>query len=78
MREVVAVDISDAMLDRLRADALESGLESVEVQVADLAVFECVANSVDVVVSSFALHHLTDVDKLALVAREAGLVSATS
>jgi len=69
VREVVAVDISDAMLERLQADAQEAGLVNVEVQVADLAALECPANSVDVIVSSYALHHLTDVDKSALVAR---------
>jgi len=69
VREVVAVDISDAMLERLQADAREAGLMNVEVQVADLAVLECPANSIDVIVSSYALHHLTDVDKSALLAR---------
>jgi len=69
VREVVAVDISDAMLERLQADAQEAGLVNVEVQVADLAALECPANSIDVIVSSYALHHLTDVDKSALVAR---------
>ncbi|MDQ6686332.1 MAG: class I SAM-dependent methyltransferase [Actinomycetota bacterium] len=67
--EIVAVDISDAMLDRLQADAHDAGLVNVEVQVADLAVLNCPANSVDVIVSNYALHHLTDVDKSALVAR---------
>jgi len=72
VREVVAVDISDAMLERLQAEAQEAGLVNVEVQVADLAALDCPANSVDVIVSSYALHHLTDVDKLALVARAHG------
>ncbi len=69
VREVVAVDISDAMLDRLQADARQAGIANVEVRVADLAVFECPSNGVDVIVSNYALHHLTDVDKSALVAR---------
>lgn len=66
---VVAVDISDGMLDELRDAARDKGITNVEVRVADLADFDLPAASVDVVVSNYALHHLTDADKSALLAR---------
>jgi len=67
--EVVAVDVSEGMLERLRADARARHITNVDVHVADLAGFDLPAHSVDVVVSNYALHHLTDADKSALLVR---------
>ncbi len=68
VRVVVAVDISDDMLRRLLEEA--TGLPGdVLVQTADLAVVDFPRERIDLVVSSYALHHLVDPDKEALVGR---------
>lgn len=67
--EVIAVDIAEAMLEALQAEARRRGIDNVECRVADLATFDLPAASVDVVVSNYALHHLTDPDKAVLLGR---------
>lgn len=66
VRDIVAVDISDEMLERLRNS---DPPENVRTRRADLASVDFPAASLDLVVSSYALHHLVDADKAALVAR---------
>jgi SAM-dependent methyltransferase len=66
---VLGVDVSPAMAQRLREEATRHGLPNVTSVVADLAQFDLPPDSVDVVVSMYALHHLTDADKQALVQR---------
>jgi ubiquinone/menaquinone biosynthesis C-methylase UbiE len=66
---VEAVDVSEQMLDRLRAATADEGIANVHTRLADLTQLVMPDGSVDVVVSSYALHHLTDADKVALVAR---------
>lgn len=66
---VLAVDLSDEMLAVLRADAMAKDQTNVQTRLADLATFDLPAGSVDLVVSSYALHHLVDEDKRRLVAR---------
>jgi ubiquinone/menaquinone biosynthesis C-methylase UbiE len=66
---ILAVDISSAMAASLAARAAEAGLTNVSTEVADLSGFDMAPASTDLIVSSYALHHLADPDKRALVAR---------
>jgi ubiquinone/menaquinone biosynthesis C-methylase UbiE len=68
---VLAVDISPVMAESLATRAAEAGLGNVRTAVADLRTFALPAASVDLVVSSYALHHLRDADKRALAAEAA-------
>jgi len=68
---VLAVDISAAMVASLAERAARDGLRNVSVEVSDLSEFDLPSAGVDLVVSSYALHHLADADKQALVARAA-------
>jgi ubiquinone/menaquinone biosynthesis C-methylase UbiE len=71
VNSVLAVDISSAMAESLAAHAAEAGLHNVTTAVADLRTFRLPTASVDLVVSSYALHHLRDEDKRALAAEAA-------
>ena len=66
---VLAVDISAAMATSLAEHAAEASLTNVSTEVADLSGFDLAPASTDLIVSSYALHHLVDADKRALVAR---------
>ena len=68
---VLAVDISPVMAESLAARAAQAGLQQRQDRVADLRTFRMPAASVDLVVSSYALHHLRDEDKRALAAEAA-------
>jgi ubiquinone/menaquinone biosynthesis C-methylase UbiE len=68
---VVTVDISSAMAAALTERAAEDGLHNVSAEVKDLREFQLPPASVDLVVSSYALHHLTNRDKRVLVAQAA-------
>ncbi|HYB15948.1 MAG TPA: methyltransferase domain-containing protein [Streptosporangiaceae bacterium] len=68
---VLAVDISAAMARSLAELAAREGLQNVSTEVSDLRQFRLPPASVDLVVSSYALHHLADADKRALVVRAA-------
>jgi ubiquinone/menaquinone biosynthesis C-methylase UbiE len=65
---VIAVDISPVMARSLAGQAAQAGLRNVRTEVADLRGFRLPPASVDLVVSSYALHHLRDADKRALAA----------
>jgi ubiquinone/menaquinone biosynthesis C-methylase UbiE len=66
---VLAVDISSAMTASLAERAANDGLRNVSTRVADLTDLELPPASADLIVSSYALHHLLDPDKRALVSR---------
>jgi ubiquinone/menaquinone biosynthesis C-methylase UbiE len=68
---VLAVDISPAMTESLAERAAEAGLGNVRTEVADLAELRLPPASADLIVSNYALHHLRDADKRALVAEAA-------
>jgi ubiquinone/menaquinone biosynthesis C-methylase UbiE len=68
---VLAVDVSAAMVASLTERAAEDGLHNVSAVVSDLREFRLPPASVDLVVSSYALHHLSHRDKRVLVARAA-------
>lgn len=66
---VIAVDSAPAMLQALSVAASRAELDNIERVTADLALFDLPPQSVDIIVSSYALHHLTDEQKMALLRR---------
>ncbi|HET9070547.1 MAG TPA: class I SAM-dependent methyltransferase [Acidimicrobiales bacterium] len=62
-KRVIAVDVSQAMLDRLAERAAAQGVTNLETVAAPAEQLELEPGSVDVVVSNYALHHLLDADK---------------
>lgn len=71
VRSVLAVDISPEMTRSLAQQAKEAGLGNVRAEVADLSELALEPGSADLIVSNYALHHLANDDKRALVARAA-------
>lgn len=69
---VMAVDISPAMALDLQQRAVEAGHDNVESIAGDLNMLRIPAASLDVVVSNYALHHVTNPQKRELVARVHG------
>ena len=70
--EVLAVDVSPAMIRRLQSEAGRRGafnLDGLALPIEELVLPPC---SVDLVVSSYALHHLRDPDKASLVSAAYG------
>lgn len=61
--KVWALDISPAMCDYLRTKAQSAGIDNVEVVVGSAVSLPLVDRSVDVVVSNYCFHHLSDEDK---------------
>ncbi len=68
---VLAVDISAAMAASLAERAKQQGLANVSTKVSDIATLQLPPGSTDIVVSSYALHHLVHADKRIVVARAA-------
>ena len=68
---VLAIDISPAMAGAVAERAADAGLANVSAEVADLKDFALPPAEADLIVSSYALHHLADADKRALAARAA-------
>jgi ubiquinone/menaquinone biosynthesis C-methylase UbiE len=69
---VVAVDGNQRALDRLRASALARPLPGLEVLASPLFCLSLPAASVDVIVTSYAMHWLRDADKQRLIAAAYG------
>jgi 2-polyprenyl-3-methyl-5-hydroxy-6-metoxy-1,4-benzoquinol methylase len=65
--DVLAIDVSPAMANRLRADARRRGLSSLSVVALAIEELDLPPASFDLIVSSYALHHLRDTDKARLV-----------
>lgn len=63
VREVVAVDISERMLERLDDVAVADGVHNVDTVVADLRRLPLEDESATLVVSNYAFHHLDDLGK---------------
>lgn len=63
VRELVAVDISERMLERLDDTAATDGIHNVEPLVADLRRLPLDDESATLVVSNYAFHHLDDPGK---------------
>lgn len=63
VRRVWAVDIAAAMADYLRAKAASAWLDNVETMTASAISLPIVDASVDIVVSNYCFHHLSDDDK---------------
>ena len=70
--QVLAVDVSSAMVRQLLAQTEAEGVPNLEGLAVPIEELVLPAHSVDLVVSSYALHHLRDPDKAKLVAAAAG------
>ncbi len=66
---VVAVDVSPEMTRRLREEASRRGVCGVDVVTLPIEALDLPRQSADLVVTSYALHHLRDGDKARVVAR---------
>jgi len=64
---VLAVDVSPAMVRRLESKAHERSVSGLDGLAAPIENLSLPAGSVDLIVSSYALHHLRDADKDRLV-----------
>jgi ubiquinone/menaquinone biosynthesis C-methylase UbiE len=69
VRSVIAIDLVLDMLEVARQEAQRRGLNNISTVAEDFARVELPPASVDLIVSSYALHHLTDEDKIGLVER---------
>lgn len=70
-KSVIAVDFSAQMLSLLEERAATAGLTNVKAVRSALQALELPENSVDVIVTNYALHHLQHKEKAALLAKAA-------
>ena len=66
---VIAVDISEPMLNQLEAKIARLGLDNVEIVRAGFLTYEHVGSPADLIYSRFALHHLPDFWKAVALSR---------
>ena len=66
-RTVTAVDVSPRMLEALRSETRRLGLRNVITLAGDMSRIEGPEHCVDLIVSCYALHHLTRQEKLELL-----------
>jgi SAM-dependent methyltransferase len=71
-RRVLAVDVSGALLGRLAEKAATEGLDNIELLTHPIETLEFAPDSLDLIVSNYALHHLRDADKARLLERSHG------
>lgn len=69
---VVAIDVSQKMIDLLATNAAAAGVTNVTGRAVPVEHLDIEAGSVDLVVSNYVLHHLRDEDKAKAVAKAAG------
>ena len=72
--QVIAVDVSEVMLARLRAKVAARGLDNVEIVQAGFLGYEHAGPPADFAYSRYALHHLPDFWKAAALSRIRGLL----
>lgn len=65
--QVLAIDVSSAMITRLQSEARRLGVAALDGLAMPIEEVVLPPESVDLVVSSYALHHLRDADKARLV-----------
>src|SRR5579862_3786139 len=65
--QVLAVDVSPAMVKKMEAEAGRAGVTTLEGLATPVEELSLPGQSVDLIVSSYALHHLRDADKARLV-----------
>ena len=68
---VVAVDVSQRMIDLLLSNARAAGLSNIDARATPIEHLVIDPASIDVIVSNYALHHLHDSDKAAAVRQAA-------
>ena len=68
---VVAIDVSQKMIDLLATNASAAGVTNVTGRAVPVEHLDIEAGSVDLVVSNYVLHHLRDADKAKAVAKAA-------
>ena len=66
---LLAVDISLPLLERLEAKARERGIDNVKTVATPVEALELPHESLDLVVTNYALHHLRDADKKLVLER---------
>jgi ubiquinone/menaquinone biosynthesis C-methylase UbiE len=69
---VLAIDVSQKMIDLLLENARSAGATNVEGKAIPIEQLDFAPGSLDLVVSNYALHHLRDEDKAATVQRVYG------
>ena len=65
--DVIGVDVSDAMIQRMESQARREGIETVRGLVVPIEHLTLPAGSVELVITNYALHHLRDADKEKIV-----------